>query len=160
MKKTILFSVLSILVFVLIFGLYNAMQLRQINIQKSVVIDAGMEKIFTNIVMLEKFPAWSPFYEADPSQTIELKGVDGKVGAQYHWGGSNGDDLGYQEITKIKPLSYIKMECTITKPFEANPIFEYSFSKLNANQTKVVQNFELNSGIVDAFFMWLFGAKG
>ncbi len=69
------------------------------------------------VVYLENFPRWSPFYEADPTQIIEVKGKDGQTGVQYHWDGNKGKDLGYQEITVIKPLEYIKMECDIQKPF-------------------------------------------
>ena len=49
----------------------------------------------------------------------EVKGKDGQIGAQFHWNGNKGKDLGYQEITEIKPLEYIKMECDIQKPFKA-----------------------------------------
>ena len=77
---------------------------------------------------LKNFTKWSPFYEVDPKQKTEVKGNDGQVGAQFHWNGNKGKDLGYQEIKEIKPLAYIRMECEIQKPFKANPTFEYSFS--------------------------------
>ena len=50
------------------------------------------------------------------------------------------------------------MRCTIEKPFKANPTFDYSFSKTSQG-TVLTQNFAVESGIVDAFFMWLFRAK-
>ena len=50
------------------------------------------------------------------------------------------------------------MECDIQKPFKANPTFEYSFSN-TGNVTTVTQDFNVKSGLVDSFFMWLFGAK-
>lgn len=139
-------------------GFYNAAKLQQITIQKSVNINADIQNTFDNVRYLKNFPKWSPFYEADPTQKTEVKGNDGQVGAQFHWNGNKGKDLGYQEIKEVKPLSYIKMECDIKKPFKANPTFEYSFSK-TGNIVKVTQNFKLKSGMVDAFFMWLFGAK-
>ncbi len=139
-------------------GFYNASKLQEIHIQKSVTINADIQTTFDNVVYLRNFPKWSPFYEADPSQKTEVKGNDGQVGAQFHWDGNDGKDLGYQEIKEIKPLEYIKMECDIQKPFKANPTFEYSFSKTE-NAVKVTQGFKLKSGLVDAFFMWLFGAK-
>lgn len=139
-------------------GFYNAAKLQQITIQKAVNINADIQNTFDNVRYLKNFPKWSPFYEADPTQKTEVKGNDGQVGAQFHWNGNKGKDLGYQEIKEVKPLSYIKMECDIKKPFKANPTFEYSFSK-TGNIVKVTQNFKLKSGMVDAFFMWLFGAK-
>ncbi|WP_226544609.1 SRPBCC family protein [Neotamlana laminarinivorans] len=142
----------------LVIGFYNASKLQHIHIQKSVTINSDIETAFTNVLYLKNFPKWSPFYEADPSQKTEVKGNDGQVGAQFHWNGNKGKDLGYQEIKEIKPLEYIKMECDIQKPFKANPTFEYSFSK-TGNGVKVTQDFNLKSGLVDSFFMWLFGAK-
>ena len=150
--------VVSILVLFFGFGHYNASKLQHIHIQETVIIRAERQKVFDQVAYLKNFPQWSPFKEADPEQKIEIKGVDGKVGAQYHWEGNNGKDLGYQEIKEIKPLEYIKMKCDIQKPFNAQPIFEYSFATL-PNGIRVTQDFYLKSGMVDAFFMWLFGAK-
>ena len=149
--------VLAILLFLGI-GLYNASTLQHIHIQKTVDIHADPQTVFNHVLYLKNFTKWSPFYEADPGQKTTVKGTDGTVGAQFHWEGHNGKDLGYQEIKRIRPLEYIKMECDIQKPFKANPTFEYSFSKLG-NSTKVTQDFNLKSGLVDAFFMWLFRAK-
>lgn len=139
-------------------GFYNASKLQNIHIQKTVNIKSDIETTFNNVVYLKNFKKWSPFYEVDPSQKIKIKGNDGQIGAQFHWEGNQGKDLGYQEIKEIKPLKYIKMECDIQKPFKANPTFEYLFSK-NNNTVTVNQDFKLKSGLVDAFFMWLFGAK-
>ena len=107
---------------------------------------------------LNNFPKWSPFLAQDPNQKFEVKGTDGAVGAQYHWNGNKGKDLGYQEIVKIEPNEFIGMKCYIEKPFKAQPTFEYSFER-TSNGIKVTQDFEVKSGMVDAFFMWLFGAK-
>ncbi|GHC66093.1 Polyketide cyclase / dehydrase and lipid transport [Ulvibacter litoralis] len=158
MKKMILIIITVALVLFLGIGFYNASKLQQIHIQKVVNINADAETTFDNVLYLKNFPKWSPFYEADPTQKTEVKGNDGQVGAQFHWEGNKGKDLGYQEIKEIRPLEYIKMECDIQKPFKANPTFEYSFSQ-TGNIVKVTQDFNLESGLVDSFFMWLFGAK-
>lgn len=155
----VIFSIIgAALIIFFTIGFYNASKLQNIFIQKTVHIKADKNKVFDQVVYLKNFPKWSPFLEADPTQKIEIKGTDGKVGAQYHWKGDNGKDLGCQEIKRIDPLRYIKLECDIQKPFKANPVFEYSFSQENGN-VKVTQDFHLKSGFVDAFFMWLFGAK-
>ena len=136
----------------------SAQKLREIHIQKQVQITGSMEDVFKQVVLLENFPNWSPFLEADPTQKIEIKGTDGTVGAQYHWLGNKGKDVGYQEIKEIQDLQYVKMECDIQKPFTAKPTFEYRFQQ-NGDEVKVTQDFHLTSGKIDAFFMWLFGAK-
>lgn len=154
----IIISIVTVFVLFLGFGFYNANKLQDIHIQKTVTINASEKVVFDNVLYLKNFPEWSPFLEVDPSQKTEVKGVDGKLGAQYHWNGNGGKDVGFQEIKEIKPLQYIRMECDIKKPFQAQPVFEYAFTKL-PNGTRVTQDFKLKSGLVDAFFMWLFGAK-
>lgn len=136
----------------------SAQKLKEIHIQKNVLIAGSMEEVFDQVVLLNNFPSWSPFLEADPSQEIEVKGTDGTVGAQYHWIGNKGKDVGFQEIKEIIPLEYVKMGCDIQKPFTAKPTFKYRFEQIGS-EVRVTQDFHLTSGGVDAFFMWLFGAK-
>lgn len=133
-------------------------KLRDIHIRKTTTIHADLKSVFEQVLYLDNFPKWSPFLEVDPDQTIKVKGTDGQVGAQYHWEGNKGKDLGFQEIKKIEHLRYIKMECSIQKPFEAQPTFEYSFQE-NQNSVTVIQDFSLKSGAVSALFMGIFGAK-
>lgn len=139
-------------------GLSHAGSFKHIHIQKEVLIEGSLEEVFEQVVHLKNFPNWSPFYEEDPAQKIEVKGTDGEVGAQYHWEGKKGKDLGFQEIKEIKPLKYVKMGCDIQKPFTANPVFEYTFTQVG-NAVKVTQDFNLHSKAMDAFFMRLFGAR-
>ena len=87
-----------------------------------------------------------------------FRSTDGQVGAQYHWDGNGGKDLGYQEIVKVDSLNFVGMQCDIQKPFVAKPTFDYSF-KETANGIEITQDFKLESGIADAFFLWLFNAK-
>lgn len=158
MKKMILISIAAVVVLFISFGLFKASKLTHIQIKKTVLIKADNQHVFDKVVYLKNFPEWSPFLEADPTQKITVKGTDGQVGAQYHWEGDKGKDLGFQEIKEINPLKYIRMECDIQKPFKANPTFEYHFKKVSQG-IQVTQDFNLNSSIGDAFFMWLFGAK-
>ncbi len=140
------------------FGLYKASALTSIQIIKGVTIQGSKEEVFDMVRYLKNFPKWSPFLAEDPSQKYEVKGVDGTVGAQYHWDGNKGKDLGFQEIMKVDTFSYVGMQCDIQKPFVAKPTFEYYFTE-TANGIEVKQDFKVQSGLVDAFFMWLFGAK-
>lgn len=140
------------------FGLFKASQLKTIQIVKSVTIKGSQEEVFDMVKYLKNFPKWSPFLAADPSQKYEVKGTDGELGAQYHWVGNGGKDIGYQEIVKIEGQKFIGMRCDIQKPFVAKPSFDYSFTETSAGIV-VKQEFKLESGLMDAFFMWMFGAK-
>jgi len=142
----------------LAFGLTQASKLQNIHIHKRVTIQAHEKEVFDMVKYLRNFPKWSPFLAVDPDQKYEVKGTDGNVGAQYHWEGNKGKDLGYQEIVKLEELKTIGMRCDIQKPFKANPTFDYSFEK-EGRGVAVTQDFRLKSSLIDAFFMWLFGAR-
>ncbi len=149
--------VLAIIAFIG-FGMFKANALTNLHITKSVTIKSTKEEVFDMVRYLKNFPKWSPFLAEDPTQKYVVKGTDGAVGAQYHWDGNKGKDLGYQEIVKVDTFNYVGMKCDIQKPFVAKPTFEYSF-KETSDGIEVIQDFKLQSGIMDAFFMWLFGAK-
>jgi hypothetical protein len=159
MNKKTIFAVIGIALVAFIgFGLYKASGLQSIQIVTTVTIKGTKQEVFDMVKYLNNFPKWSPFLAQDPTQKYEVKGTDGTVGAQYHWDGNKGEDLGYQEIVKVDELNFVGMKCDIQKPFVAKPIFDYYFTE-TSNGIEVKQDFKLESGLVDAFFMWLFGAK-
>jgi len=159
MSKKMIITIIAVAIAAFIgFGLYKASGLKSIQIVKTVTIKGSKQEVFDMVKYLNNFPKWSPFLAEDPSQKYEVKGTDGTVGAQYHWNGNKGKDLGFQEIVKIEDQKFIGMKCDIQKPFEAKPTFDYYFTE-NANGIEVKQDFKVESGLMDAFFMWLFGAK-
>ena len=157
MKKIILGVVIALVAFIW-FGLMQAKPLQNLQIVKSVTVNGSKEKAYDMVRYLNNYPKWSPFLVADPAQKYSVKGTDGTVGAQYHWDGNGGKDLGYQEIVKIDTFNFVGMKCDIQKPFEAKPTFDYSF-KQTANGIEITQDFKVQSDLVSAFFMWLSGAK-
>lgn len=156
--KTLLWMILIAIILFLGFGFYQASKLTTIEIISNTSIAAPKERVFGLVRNLKDFPKWSPFLVQDPTQQYQIKGTDGAVGAQYHWVGNKGDDVGYQELTQITEHSFIAKRCYIQKPFEAQPSFEYRFTE-TASGTDVTETFKLQSGITDAFFLWLFGVK-
>jgi hypothetical protein len=159
MKTKMILTVIGIALVAFIgFGLYKASGLQSIQIVKSVTVNGSKTEVYDMVRYLKNFPKWSPFLAEDPSQKYEVKGTDGTMGAQYHWDGNGGKDLGYQEIVKIDSLNFVGMQCDIQKPFVAKPTFDYTFTE-SPNGITVTQDFKVESGLVDAFFMWLFNAK-
>jgi hypothetical protein len=157
-KKMILATIVIAFAAFIGFGLYKANGLKTIQIVKSVTVKGKKEEVFDMVRYLSNFPKWSPFLAQDPAQKYEVKGTDGTVGAQYHWDGNKGKDLGYQELVKIDTFNFVGMKCDIQKPFVAKPTFDYTFTE-TSNGITVTQDFKVESGLPDAFFMWLFGAK-
>jgi hypothetical protein len=159
MNKKMILSILAIAFIAFIgFGLYKANGLKSIQIVKTITVRGAKNEVFDMVKYLNNFPKWSPFLAEDPSQKYKIKGIDGTVGAQYHWDGNKGKDLGFQEIKKIEEGRSIAIQCDITKPFVAKPTFDYTFTE-TTNGIIVKQDFKVASGLPDAFFMWLFSAK-
>nr|WP_197718697.1 SRPBCC family protein [Pedobacter schmidteae] len=159
MNKKMMFGIITGAVFLfLAFGFYNASKFQSIEIVKSVNIMAPQQEVYDAISNLDNYPQWSPFLAQDTTQKYETKGAAGTVGSQFHWDGNKGKDLGFQEIVKLQPNSFVGIKCDIQKPFKAQPTFDYEL-KSNGNTTEVTQKFNLKSGIIDAFFLSLFGVK-
>jgi Polyketide cyclase / dehydrase and lipid transport len=152
MKKVVAIIAVAIIGF-LAFGMFKASDLKSIEITTSTTIKGDKQIVFDRVKNLSEFPKWSPF-----SQKYEIKGINGAVGSQYHWVGNGGEDVGYQEITKIEEGTFIGKKCDIQKPFVAKPTFDYNFTE-TADGVTVKETFKLESGQVDSFFLWLFGAK-
>ncbi len=154
MTLTIVLAIVALIAF----GLYKASGLKSIQIETTTTIKAPKKEVFDMVKNLKNFPKWSPFLVQDPSQKYEVKGTDGAIGSQFHWVGNGGKDVGYQEITKIEEGNYIGKKCDIQKPFVAKPTFDYNFTE-TADGVTVKETFKLESGLVDAFFLMVFGAK-
>lgn len=155
--KKILLIIAIVLVAFIGFGLFQASKLQNLQILKTVTIKGSKQEVFDMVRYLNNFPKWSPFLAVDPTQKYEVHGIDGRVGASYHWVGNKGEDVGYQTIMKIDTFSFVGMKCNIQKPFAAQPTFDYSFSE-TPDGIEVIQDFKLQSGLVDSFFLWAFGA--
>ncbi|MCZ8197893.1 MAG: hypothetical protein O9267_09830 [Flavobacterium sp.] len=158
MSKKVVSIIAITLVAFIGFGMFKASDLKSIEIITETTIKGDKQTIFNRVKNLAEFPKWSPFLVQDPSQKYEIKGINGTVGSQYHWVGNGGEDVGYQEIIKIDEGTFIGKKCDIQKPFVAKPTFDYNFTE-TANGVIVKETFKLESGQVDAFFLWLFGAK-
>lgn len=124
------------------FGLYKASNLKSIQIVKTIKIQGTKQEVFDMVKYLNNFPKWSPFLADDPSQKYTVKGTDGTVGAQYHWDGNKGKDIGFQEIKKIEEGKFVGMACDISKPFVAKPTFDYYFTE-TLNGIEVKQDFKV-----------------
>lgn len=156
MKKIFLIIAIVLVAFIG-FGLFQTSKLQNLQIIKTVAIKGSKQEVFDMVRYLNNFPKWSPFLAVDPTQKYEVKGTDGAVGASYHWIGNGGEDVGHQTIMKIDTFSFVGMKCDIQKPFAAQPTFDYSFNE-TPDGIEVTQDFKLQSGLVDALFLWAFGA--
>ena len=115
---------------------------REIEISTTEVIAASNREVFELIKQLERFPEWSPFLVTDPNQKNYVTGENGEIGSKFYWEGVDEKSEGIQTLVALENDSYVKMECTITKPFKGNPVFEYHIRSMD-DQVELVQDFTL-----------------
>ncbi|MEL6924276.1 MAG: SRPBCC family protein [Bacteroidota bacterium] len=121
-------------------------------------IKASPAEVYAILIQLERFPEWSPFVVADPEQKNYVSGSNGELGSTFHWEGVADKSKGYQTLAKVNPNSYVRMECTIEKPYESQPLFEYHLREIDGG-TEVTQAFEVRVSGFSNFMMKLFGVK-
>lgn len=133
-------------------------QKKAIKIVSKVVIDATVAETFNTLRSLERFTEWSPFVVTDPDQKNQVTGVNGELGSTFHWEGVAEKSEGFQTLAAMEGADYLRMECTISKPYKSQPIFEYQLIK-KAEGVEVLQTFTLQSSGFSRFMMGLFGVK-
>jgi len=147
--------IIAVTTLVLVAAAFIASAQKTIAITSKTLISASQEEVLAILKSYEKFPEWSPFLVADPEQKHQVTGEDGEVGSTFHWEGVGEKSRGSQTLASIE-ANYLKMNCTITEPFQSNPVFEYHLTN-TPNGVEVVQEFQVEVGKFSHFMMKLFG---
>jgi effector-binding domain-containing protein/uncharacterized protein YndB with AHSA1/START domain len=108
----------------------------------SMTIDAPKELVFNNIKYWQKWHAWSPWAEQDPSMKVTLSGEDGKVGAVYQWEGDPEiTGSGSMTATAIKANEEIVFHMRFLVPWESESDGYMRVSETQDGKTKVTWAF-------------------
>jgi hypothetical protein len=78
---------------------------KKYHFEKSIVINAPVEKVWQNVNSMKAVNSWSPFLDYDKNMKQTYSGVSGQVGDTYHWSGN--DEAGEGE-EKLQLLNRIK----------------------------------------------------
>lgn len=131
---------------------------KRITIRSTNFIQASKQQVFDQLRYMKNFPTWSPYKVEDPEQKYSISGVDGQVGATFHWEGVKEKSKGLQKIVKLIGNEQVNIECTITEPFQANPKFNYSLHEKNGG-VEVIQDFEVEMPVPANIFGFIFNLK-
>jgi effector-binding domain-containing protein len=94
---------------------------KSMHVEKSIVINTPVEKVFDNVVKFGNQIKWSPFAGKDSTMTYTIEGEDGTLDALYSWKGDpelTGE--GNMKHTKIEPMKRIESDLKFTSPFESS----------------------------------------
>ena len=138
MLETALWIVLAALAVIVIIA---AMRPDSFRIERSVLIKAPPEKIFTLINDLHQWEPWSPWEKMDPALKRSYSGSPIGVGAIYEWAGNRQVGQGRMEIMESRPWSKVALDLHFMKPFEARNKVEFVLTPQAGNPptTQVTQ---------------------
>ena len=114
---TVVYAILIILVVLLIIPLFLS---KDLNYEKSIMIDASIDKVWKNVASLTAMDKWSPWNERDPNMARDLTGVDGSVGAKQSWVSKEKNvGEGSQTIVSVDEPTQISTKLEFIKPFKS-----------------------------------------
>ena len=110
--------------------------------EKSIVINAPAEKVYSHINSVKAFNQWNPWLDLDPAMKIEYSGNQGQIGDRYCWDSTNDDaGAGCQEIVELVPNKKQKTRMEFKRPFEDTSYSEVILTP-QGNQTRVTWTLE------------------
>ena len=105
MIKKILIGVAALVLLLVAVGLFAS---KEYVIERRITIDAAPTAIHAHVGDLTKWPAWSPWVEADPSIVTTYGEITSGVGATQRWTSASGD--GELTVTQSLPERGISYE--------------------------------------------------
>jgi hypothetical protein len=88
-------------------------------VERSVTIDAPLERIFAQIADFHNWRNWSPWEGLDPDLKRTYAGSESGTGAVYAWSGNRKAGQGRMEITDSKEPSIVQIDLLFEKPWKA-----------------------------------------
>lgn len=87
--------------------------------EKTVLINASVERVWENVSSLKALNRWNPWMDQDPNIKVAYSGVDGTPGASFSW-----DSLvknvgaGSQTIVKVTKPEEVDSRVEFLRPFK------------------------------------------
>ncbi|MDO5654920.1 MAG: SRPBCC family protein [Flavobacteriaceae bacterium] len=136
--KYTLFIILGIIGLLLIVALFVD---GEIQYEKSIEINAPIEKVWENTNSMEDINRWSPWIDRDPGMHQSITGAPGTIGQSHEWASAKDDvGQGMQTITAIQPPNEIQTEIVFLTPYESRAIAYVKLSPIE-NGTQAIWGF-------------------
>ena len=132
MKKflKILLAIVAILIIVMF------LMGKAYHFEKSIVINAPVEKVYAQINSTKAINQWNPWMKLDPNLKVTYSGNPGQIGDKYCWEGNDEVGSGCQEITALVPNQKQSTKMIFYKPFESDATSKIILTP-EGNSTKV-----------------------
>jgi len=108
-----------IIVLIVIIGITGMMLSGEAQMERSIVINAPVEKVFKEVNTFKNIFEWSPWTKLDPDMQTEFSGPESGVGAKYSWVSDNPNvGNGMQELVESRENEYVKTKMEFDAPGE------------------------------------------
>ena len=110
MKTLKIIAIALIVIVVIIIG-YGMTLSGETHMERSVVINASVEKVFKEVNTFINIKDWSPWAKLDPETKYVYSGPGWGVGAKYDWESEDENvGIGSQEILESRENEYVKTQ--------------------------------------------------
>lgn len=107
MLKTILWSVLALIVLVLTIAAFVS---GNVQYERSVIIHAPVKVVWNEVSTLSAINNWNPWINEDPNMKTTIRGIDGKPDAAFCWSSENKSiGSGCEIITFVSVMERIEL---------------------------------------------------
>lgn len=154
--KTLKYILLLLLILIIGFSIYIAVQPNEYKFNRSRTINAPVELLYNKVNDYKAWPSFSPWIELEPEATITYGEKTIGNGGSYGW---NGEILGEGSMTTLstEPNKSIAQKINFIKPFEAESDINWTFEK-TPEGTKVTWAMEGKQDFMTKLFTTLTGS--
>jgi Polyketide cyclase / dehydrase and lipid transport len=125
--KIILSCFAAVIIAVVVFCVVVATRPAEFKIERSAMIEAAPERVFSQVDDFHNWEAWSPWSKLDPAMKTSYGGAASGVGSIYSWTGNDEAGEGTMTITGSHPFDHITIDIDFRRPFAAKSISDFSF---------------------------------
>lgn len=119
--------VLVLGVLIAVFVIVVALQPADYRIERSAVISAPAEVVFSHVNDLHKWQEFSPWAKIDPAAKSSYEGPVAGPGAVFRWSGNSQVGEGRMTITDSRPHEFVRFRLDFVRPFEGTSEAEFAF---------------------------------
>ncbi|MCA0133718.1 SRPBCC family protein [Winogradskyella alexanderae] len=154
--KALKYIILLLLIFIIGFSIYVAVQPNEFSFERSRTINAPAALLYQKVNDYKEWPSFSPWMEQDPDANIFYGESSIGENASYSW---KGDILGEGQMTTlaVKADKSISQLIEFTAPFEAKSNINWTFEALE-DGTKVTWAMNGKQDFVSKLFTTVMGS--
>lgn len=134
--KAIKYILLLLLILIIGFSIYIAVQPNNFNVTRTLTINAPQSVVYNNVIDFKNWEAWNSWVEADPEMTITFPEKTEGIGGSYSW--EDDDGIGTMKTIASTPMTSVTQDMQ----FGDNPTSKvtWNFKPNDDGSTEVTWN--------------------